>query len=246
MATPTAYLVSGASRHRTRTCNGLGHAPRHNLLRRRQQPQWRDCPYRARAGPSNVHVVQRTSGDRAENDAAVKEIARVAGRLDIVIANAGIRNFVGPAMDTPEEQLRDHHEVNVTGTHVLLCTTYPLLAASTPAPEFVAISSIGGSIAQGTQIPKGVLAYGASKAALNYLVRKVHLEYPGLICFPMCPGAVATERVLSSDLDPDLMKKCGMRSVAESATAILTVVMEATREKDGGRFVNHEGTTLEW
>lgn len=39
--------------------------------------------------PEKVHVVQLTSGDRAENDAAVKEIERVAGRLDVVIANAG-------------------------------------------------------------------------------------------------------------------------------------------------------------
>lgn len=39
---------------------------------------------------------------------------------------------------------------------------------------------MGGSIAQGTSIPKGMLAYGASKAALNYLMRKVHFEYPGL------------------------------------------------------------------
>lgn len=109
----------------------------------------------------------------------------------------GISNFYGPAMETPEVQLRDHYEVralisptspvliplaqvNVIGTHVLLCATYPLLASSTPTPKFIAISSMGGSIAQGTSIPKGMLAYGASKAALNYLMRKVHFEYLGL------------------------------------------------------------------
>ncbi|KZP15550.1 NAD(P)-binding protein [Athelia psychrophila] len=248
MATPTVYLVSGASR-------GIGLGLVTDLATRpdtivfagaRNPTGATALTALMQAHPGKVHVVQLTSGDRAENDTAVKEIGRVAGRLDVVIANAGISNYDGPTMDTPEEQLRDHYEVNVIGTHVLLCATYPLLAASTPAPKFVAISSMGGSIAQGTPIPKGMLAYGASKAALNYLMRKVHFEYPGLICFPMCPGAVATERVLSRGLEPELMKKYGMRSVAESAAAILTVVVEATREKDGGRFVNHDGTTLEW
>ncbi|KAF7972914.1 hypothetical protein HWV62_16560 [Athelia sp. TMB] len=199
------------------------------------------------AYPGNVYTVQLTSGSRADNEAAVEEIQKVAGRLDAVIANAGISNFIGPAVDTPEEKLREHYEVNVIGTHVLFSTTYALLSAS-PNPKFIAISSAGGSIAQGTPMPRGMLAYGASKAALNYLVRKVHFEYPDLVAFPISPGAVATDlakKSASAALDPELAKKYKMISVEESAAAILKLVDEATREKDGGKFLNYDGTIWE-
>ncbi|KAF7965425.1 hypothetical protein HWV62_43648, partial [Athelia sp. TMB] len=200
------------------------------------------------AHPGNVYIVQLTSGSRADNEAAVEEIQKVAGRLDVVIANAGISNFIGPAVDTPEEKLREHYEVNVIGTHVLFSTTYAQLSAS-PNPKFIAISSAGGSIAQGTPMPRGMLAYGASKAALNYLVRKVHFEHPDLVAFPISPGAVATDmakKSASAALDPELAKKYKMISAEESAAAILKLVDEATREKYGGKFLNYDGTIWEW
>ena len=61
------------------------------------------------------------------------------------------------------------------GTLVLFQSTYPLLQAS-PTPKFVIISSGAGTISVGSQMPVGVLAYGASKAAVNYLARKLHFE----------------------------------------------------------------------
>jgi NAD(P)-dependent dehydrogenase (short-subunit alcohol dehydrogenase family) len=35
--------------------------------------------------------------------------------------------------------------------------------------------------------------YGASKAALNSLTRKIHFENEWLVAFPLNPGPVATE-----------------------------------------------------
>ena len=37
----------------------------------------------------NVHAVKLTSGDKADNEAAVKFIEEKAGQLDVIIANAG-------------------------------------------------------------------------------------------------------------------------------------------------------------
>jgi len=39
--------------------------------------------------PGKVHIVKLTSCDKAENEAAVATIDALAGRLDVVIANAG-------------------------------------------------------------------------------------------------------------------------------------------------------------
>jgi NAD(P)-dependent dehydrogenase (short-subunit alcohol dehydrogenase family) len=71
-------------------------------------------------------------------------------------------------------------QVNVIGPLVLFQASYPLLKASTPAPKFVVISSRAGSITLGPTIPGIILSYGVSKAAVNYLVRKLHFENDGL------------------------------------------------------------------
>jgi NADP-dependent 3-hydroxy acid dehydrogenase YdfG len=39
--------------------------------------------------PGKLHIIKLTSADEADNRAAVQEIKKTAGRLDVVIANAG-------------------------------------------------------------------------------------------------------------------------------------------------------------
>jgi NADP-dependent 3-hydroxy acid dehydrogenase YdfG len=39
--------------------------------------------------PGKVHIVKLTSCHKEENEAVIKEISTVSGRLDVVIANAG-------------------------------------------------------------------------------------------------------------------------------------------------------------
>jgi NAD(P)-dependent dehydrogenase (short-subunit alcohol dehydrogenase family) len=46
--------------------------------------------------PGKVHIVKLTSTDEENNRAAVEEIRRIAGRLDVVIANAGTYPFSLP------------------------------------------------------------------------------------------------------------------------------------------------------
>jgi NAD(P)-dependent dehydrogenase (short-subunit alcohol dehydrogenase family) len=54
------------------------------------------------------------------------------------------------------------------------------LKASTFTPKFIAVSSVLGSIAIGPTMPVRLVAYGASKAALNFVVRKLRQENEGL------------------------------------------------------------------
>jgi hypothetical protein len=92
-------------------------------------------------------------------------------------------NAFGTLFDLPTSALREHWDVNVGGPHVLYQATLPLLLsssrdASTPPPKFISISSTGGSIAAGmSESYYGLTgAYGASKATLNYVTRKIHFE----------------------------------------------------------------------
>jgi NAD(P)-dependent dehydrogenase (short-subunit alcohol dehydrogenase family) len=153
--------------------------------------------------PNKIHVVKITSADETDNKAAVEEIKRIVGRLDIVISNAGkqpptiqtggihlfgishtfflaFSDMSGPVIATPTKMMTDAFAVNALGTLVLFQATYPLLKASTSTPKFIPISSALGSITMGTQYPAPFLAYGASKAALNYTARKIRADTEGL------------------------------------------------------------------
>jgi NAD(P)-dependent dehydrogenase (short-subunit alcohol dehydrogenase family) len=130
-----------------------------------------------------VKVVKLTSGDEADNKAAVAEVKRVAGRLDVVIANAAIGVPTGPVLETSAQAMAEHFAVNTIGPLVLFQATYPLLKASSDAPKFIPISSSAGSITYFAPMGIPMLAYGASKTALNYLTVKIRADHEGLSAF---------------------------------------------------------------
>ncbi|KAJ7466194.1 hypothetical protein B0H11DRAFT_2197622 [Mycena galericulata] len=63
----------------------------------------------------NVHVVKITAGDEADNQAAVAEIKRAAGQLDMGIANADVSKSYGSLATAPISEFREHWEVNPLG-----------------------------------------------------------------------------------------------------------------------------------
>jgi NAD(P)-dependent dehydrogenase (short-subunit alcohol dehydrogenase family) len=63
------------------------------------------------AHPGKVHIVRLVSSDQPENEAVVKEIQRIAGRLDVGIANAGISRYFEPSVQASSDGLRKHFEV---------------------------------------------------------------------------------------------------------------------------------------
>jgi norsolorinic acid ketoreductase len=61
-----------------------------------------------------------------------------------------------------------------------------LLASKTP--RFVVVSTELGSIGFQSQRPIPDVAYGMSKAAVNFFVNKIHPEEEAIIAFPIHPG----------------------------------------------------------
>lgn len=107
--------------------------------------------------------------------------------LDVVIANAGIGNFWGTALATPISKFKEHLDVNVTGTLVLFQAVHELLSAASN-PKFIPLGTPVGSIGEMENYPLGSTAYGSSKAALNFLTRKLHFENPNMVIYPLAPG----------------------------------------------------------
>jgi NADP-dependent 3-hydroxy acid dehydrogenase YdfG len=102
----------------------------------------------------------------SDADRAVKQAVDTLGRIDIVVANAGVM-LLGSIRDSPTEEWRRMMDVNVLGMMYTARASLPaLLAAATQEPRHVAdlvlLSSVAGRVAR-----LGSGAYNASKHAVG-------------------------------------------------------------------------------
>ncbi|KAJ7766524.1 aflatoxin biosynthesis ketoreductase-like protein nor-1 [Mycena maculata] len=235
MSAKSVYLISGANR-------GVGYGlvatlaarPKTVVFAGARDPTAQSLTELS-AKYSNVHPVKLTSGDEADNAAAVAEIQKRAGQLDVVIANAGISKYRGPIANTPPSEFRDHWEVNTLGPIVLFQAAHALLLASpSGVPTFALISSAVGSI--GGYLPRSVAAYGSSKAAANFLVKVLDSEHPALISLAIHPGWAATD--MGNALAVARGRDHAAVPVEDSVAGILSRIDGATKERTSGRFWN--------
>jgi len=120
--------------------------------------------------------------------AAIDELAARAGRLDVLVNNAGVR-FLGAAEETSAEEARAVFETNFFGTHRVTTAALPLLRAA-GAAKIVNITSLSGLNA----LPFGAL-YSASKWALEGWSESLRHELKplGVHVSIVEPGAVRSE-----------------------------------------------------
>ncbi|KZT54358.1 NAD(P)-binding protein [Calocera cornea HHB12733] len=249
---PTVYLISGANRGiGLGLVTALAARPDVIIFAGARSPSSASALHALAAQyPGKVHPIQLTSSDRADNEAAVKEVDKVAGRLDVVIANAGIAKFFGKVLDTPEQEMRDHYEINVLGPLLLFQSTWPLLQHS-PKPVFAIVSSAAGSIERGAVRPSGMLAYGASKAAVNFLAVKLWSEFKELVVLPISPGPVATDMGnYAKSSDPFMAKHMQLITVETSVGGIVKLLdaagAAAERAEEPPRLINYDGAVVPW
>ena len=141
------------------------------------------------ASGSKHIVVKLDSNSVPDAEAAVKKLQSQYGlsKLDTVIANAGIGKDWNIVAKTPISEVEDHLATNSVGPFALYLATRSLLLAS-PNPRFVVISTVLGSIGLQAERPIPDVAYGMSKAAVNFMVGKIHHEEPSITAFPIHPG----------------------------------------------------------
>ena len=176
---------------------------------------------------------------------AVEKLQNTHGikHIDVVIANAGISQYYGQVSETPLSEVREHFEVNTIGVLTLYQATLPLLLKS-PDPIFVALSSGVSSIGTMEDIPIPVTAYGMSKAALNYMVRKIHFDNEKLIAFVICPGWVQTDMGKSGATAMGL--ESAPVTTEESVKGMLEKIDNATKEETSGTFQSFDDKKYPW
>lgn len=114
------------------------------------------------------------------------------GRLDIVIANAGITLFGNFFTYTPEAFNRVM-QVNLGGTFFLAQTAANQMKQQSQGGAILFTSSVTGH-----QAHKDLAAYGMSKAALEMLAKNLVIELSAhkITVNTIAPGATLTERTL--------------------------------------------------
>src|SRR5881409_1384010 len=157
---------------------------------------------------------------RAEDvDAAVDRTVNAFGRLDILVANAGVGAY-GPFRDLSPEHLEEMIDVNLKGTLYAVRAALPHLLKSGEA-DIVTLASEAGR----RGLPYEAV-YCASKFGQVGFTRALdhELREQGVRCTNVCPGGVATDFALDDGRGRTTDALPGMMSAEDVAEVVLFVL----------------------
>jgi hypothetical protein len=131
--------------------------------------------------------------EEAEVAAAADRIADEAGRLDVLVNNAGVFPRSGPLHETATEDLEWTLDVNLRGPALVTKHALPTMLDA-EGPRVVNLSSNLGQFTTGG-MGGGYPPYRISKVGLGGLTAYLHAEYAdeGLIANAASPGWVRTD-----------------------------------------------------
>jgi NADP-dependent 3-hydroxy acid dehydrogenase YdfG len=152
----------------------------------------------------------------ADLEAIMGETVDRFGRLDILVANAGVGAY-GPFLELSPEHLEEMIDVNVKGTLYAVRAALPHLIESGEA-DLVTIASEAGR--RGLPLEA---VYCASKFAQVGFTRAMdhELRQQGVRCTNICPGGVATEFAMGRGRTPEMPELAGMMSSEDVAEVVL-------------------------
>jgi NADP-dependent 3-hydroxy acid dehydrogenase YdfG len=163
-------------------------------------------------------------GNRIAVSAAADAVVERFGRLDVVVANAGVGAY-GPFLELDPEMLEAMIDVNLKGTLYTAAATLPHLIAGGEG-DFVSVASVAGLRA----FP-GEAVYNASKFGQVGFTRALdhELHERGVRATCICPGGVKTNFAIGAgrvEGDPELE---GMLTADEVAEVVLFTVTRPRR-----------------
>ena len=153
-----------------------------------QSKNFSDLPV---ADGSSLIVVKLDCAVETDPAAAVEELqSHNIRHIDVVVANAAIASAYGPTSTLPLDAVKEHMQINCYSVLLLFQATRPLLEQAAPGKaKFVFIGAPISTITQMEECARAPLgAYGLTKLAANYLVRKFHFENKWLMSFVIDPG----------------------------------------------------------
>jgi NAD(P)-dependent dehydrogenase (short-subunit alcohol dehydrogenase family) len=200
MSEQTIALVTGANKGiGYQIAAGLGALGWSVGIGARDQERREAAVEKLRAGGADAFGVPLDVTDDASVAAAAQQIEERAGRLDVLVNNAGVTGGMPQQPTTVSlEAVRTAVETNVIGVIRVTNALLPLLRRSA-APRIVNMSSSVGSLARqtGPGDETGPLsnAYSPSKTFLNAVTIQYAKELRGtnILINAACPGFTATD-----------------------------------------------------
>ncbi|KAI4122374.1 MAG: hypothetical protein LQ338_005863 [Usnochroma carphineum] len=198
---------------------------------------------------SRLSTVQLDVTDGASITRALDFVEKEFGYLDALINNAAVGNC-DPDVYT---RFRACMDTNVIGPAVVADVFRPLLLRSSN-PYSIFVSSGAGSFGRAVERlknkrqalpePPNGGAYGVSKAALNMIALREHVEFAGkgLKVFAMCPGFVVSNLRGTSE---ELRSGWGKAGPASVSGEVMLSILDGKRDGDVGKFVWKDGV-YEW
>ena len=163
--------------------------------------------------------------DAEQVEAIVDATVERFGRLDILVANAGVGAY-GPFLELPPQHLEEMIDVNVKGTLYAARAALPHLIESGEG-DLVTIASEAGR----RGLPNEA-TYCASKFAQVGFTRALdhELRPQGVRCTNVCPGGVATDFAMGEGRGrtPEMPELQGMMR-AEDVAAVVVFVLTRPR-----------------
>ena len=140
-------------------------------------------------------------GELSTSERLAEECIRLFGRVDVLVNNAGI-NTRTKFLDLTPEEWDKVLRVNLTGAFYACKCVLPHMLAQ-KSGVILNMSSRAGKTAH----PTSSACYGASKAALDALTRKLAYDFgaEGIRVNAICPGPVETD--MSLQWSPDYRAK---------------------------------------
>jgi NAD(P)-dependent dehydrogenase (short-subunit alcohol dehydrogenase family) len=156
-----------------------------------------------RAAGGKAIVIPCHIGRKPELQALVDQTVALCGGIDIVVANAGINPYLGPAAGMPDEAFDRVMGSNVRSNVWLTNMAIPHMVARGGGAVII-ISSIAGLRGDAR-----IGAYGISKAADMQLARNIAVEWGprNIRANAIAPGLVRTDFARALWEDPVLYRK---------------------------------------
>jgi NADP-dependent 3-hydroxy acid dehydrogenase YdfG len=164
--------------------------------------------------------------DPAQVEALVSATVERFGRLDIVVANAGVGAY-GSFLELRPDHVEEMIDVNVKGLLYTVRAALPHLLASGEG-DIVTLASEAGR----RGFPYETV-YCASKFAQVGFTRALdhELREHGVRCANVCPGGVATDFAMGRGRTPEMPELRGMMSAEDVAEAVLFVLTRPRNQR---------------
>lgn len=138
--------------------------------------------------------------DEKQVDAALSEIEKRSGKVDILFNNAGIC-IHKDSLNASIAEWREVIDINLTGEYIMARAVGRMMIEKEIRGNIINMASMSGTI---VNIPQWQASYNASKAGVIHLTKSLAMEWAGygIRVNSLSPGYIATP--MSADVEQEL------------------------------------------